>query len=251
MTVLVSAELFKLRTTRTPWAVAAIILALAAAVVALNGALLGQPGQPAVTASVLGELARWPGLLVAAAALLLGLILSTAEYRHGTAITTRLAEPRVSRVVMGKAVAAALTGAVLALLAEAVLLIGGVAILIVRDQPVQPGGHGVPAALASCLVIGALYGVAGVGIGELLRNQALAVGVVLGWAFVVEGVLPVILRQPGLDRWLPTSATRSALALGWPTDEPMLHPVAGVCIVVGLVAVLLSAGLLRSARTDP
>jgi hypothetical protein len=250
VTALVSTELLKLRTIRTPWAVVATVLALAAAIVAANAALLGQPGQPPATPSVLGDLSRAPGMLVAGAALLLGLILSTAEYRHATAITSRLGHPRVAGLVAGKAIAAAIVGAILALLAEAVLLLGCAAILASRNEPVQPFGHGVPAAVASCVLIAALYGVAGVGIGELLRNQALAVGVVLGWAFVVEGVLPVMLHEPQLDRWLPTNATRSALALGWSPDDAMLHPAAGVSIVVGSVAVLVGAGLIRAARTD-
>jgi ABC-2 type transport system permease protein len=251
MTAVVSTELFKLRTIRTPWAIAATVLVLAAAIVAANAALLGDPGQPAATPSVLGDLSRAPGMLVATAALLLGLILSTAEYRHGTAITSRLGNPRVPALFAGKAIAAAAAGVVLALLTEVVLLLGCAAILVSHDAPVQLLRHGVPAAVASCVLIAALYGIAGVAIGELLRNPALAVGGVLGWAFVVEGILPVVLREPQLDRWLPTTATRSALSLGWPTDETMLHPVAGVSIVVGSAAALVCAGLLRAARTDP
>lgn len=251
MTALVSAELFKLRTIRAPWGIAATLLALASAIVAFNGALLGQPGQPAATPSVLGDLARSPGMLVAAAALLLGLIQSTTEYRHGTAITSRLGHPRVRVLIANKAIATGLAGAVLALAAEVVLLLGCAAILVSRNEPVQPTGHGVPWAVASCVLIGALSGVAGVGLGELLRSPALAVGLAFGWAFVVEGVLPVLLREPHLDRWLPTNAARSALLLGWSTGEGMLNPWLGVSIVVGLAATLLCAGLLRAVRTDP
>jgi hypothetical protein len=251
MTTVVSAELFKLRTIRTPWAVAVTVLLLATAIVAFNGALLDQPGQPAATPSVLGDLARSSGMLVAAAALLLGLIPTTTEYRHGTVITTRLGHPRVGVLIAGKAVAAGLAGAVLALASEVILLLGCTAILINRNEPVQPLSHGVPSAVASCALVGALSGAAGVAIGELLRNGALAVGVVFGWAFVVEGVLPVMLREPDLDRWLPTNAVRSALALGWSTEDGRLHPIAGLSIVVGLAAALLVGGLIRATRTDP
>jgi ABC-2 type transport system permease protein len=166
-------------------------------------------------------------------------------------ITTRLGHPRISGLVAGKAVAAALVGAALALVAEVVLVVGGAAILIRADEPVHPLDHGVPAAVASCLLVGSLSGVAGVGIGELLRNPTLAVGVVLGWAFVVEGVLPVVLREPRLTAWLPTGATRSALAAGLSPGEGMLGPWAGLSIVVGVATALLCAGLVRAARTDP
>ena len=144
-----------------------------------------------------------------------------------------------------------LNGAILALthVGLAVLLVlAGFAVI---SKAFAYGGRTPQFELASGVLIGAVYAVAGVGIGELARNPALAVGVVLGWAFVIEGVLPVVLREPQLDRWLPTNATRSALLLGRSTDEAMLHPLAGVSIVVGLVAALLWAGLLRAARTDP
>ena len=251
MTTVISTELFKLRTTRAPWAVATCLIALAAALLAFIGALVGKPGQPALEPSVLGGLARAPGMLTGGAALLLGLLLSTAEYRHATALTTRLGHPRVPGLVLAKAIAAALAGSVLALAVELVMLGGGAAILAGRDVSVEPLRHGVPAAVASIVMVAALHAVAGVGIGELLRNPTLAVGAVLVWAFLAEGVLPVLLRQPNLDRWLPTGAARSALSLGLTQDSALLIPWAGLSVLAAYAVGLLLAGLGRSVRTDP
>jgi ABC-2 type transport system permease protein len=250
MTTVVSTELFKLRTTRAPWVVAIALAALAAAVVALSAALLGRPGQPALEPSVLGDLARAPGRWAGGAALLLGLLLSSAEYRHGTVLTTRLAHPRVPGLVLGKATAAALAGLAVALGVELVMVGGGAVLLAARGIAVEPSQHGVPAAVASIALVAALYAVAGVGIGELLRNPALAVGAVFG-GFLVEGVLPVVLREPGLARWLPNGTTSSALTLGTAHDSALLLPWAGLLMLAAYTAGLLLAGYGRSRTTDP
>jgi len=48
---------------------------------------------------------------------------------------------------------------------------------------------------ARLAVLAALYGVLGTGLGLLLRNTA-AVGLAPMWAFVVEGILPVLTHAP-------------------------------------------------------
>jgi ABC-2 type transport system permease protein len=251
MTTVVSTELFKLRTTRAPWAVATCLVALAAALLAFIGALVGKPGQPALVPSVLGGLARAPGMVAGGAALLLGLLLSTAEYRHATVLTTRLGHPHVPSLVLAKAIAAALAGSALALAVELVMIGGGTAILAGRDVSVEPLRHGVPAAAASVVLVAALLAVAGVGIAELLRSPTLAVGVVFGWVFLVEGVVPVVLSEPHLGRWLPTGAARSVLSLGSTGDGALLVPWAGLSMLAAYAIGLLLVGLGRSARTDP
>jgi hypothetical protein len=250
MSTVISAELFKLRTTRGPWVVAITLAVLAAAVLALSAALLGRPGQPALEPSVLGDLARAPGRWTGAAALLLGMLLSTAEYRHRTVLTTRLAHPRVAGLVLGKAAAAALVGVVLALTVELVMVVGGAVLLASRGIAVEPSQHGVAAAVASIALVTALYAVAGAGIGELLRNPALALGVVFG-AFLVDGVLPVVLREPGLAHWLPNGVTNSALTLGWTHDSALFEPWVALLMLAAYATGLLLAGLGRSQLTDP
>src|SRR6185436_17451088 len=93
-TSMITAELFKLRTVRTPWIVAAVLAGLVVAGIGFNAVLLGEPGQPPLTPEVLGDLARMPGRLAGGAAVLVGLLLATSEYRHHTVLTTRLAQPR-------------------------------------------------------------------------------------------------------------------------------------------------------------
>ncbi len=250
MTTVVPTELFKLRTTRAPWMVVIALAALAAAVLVLSAALLGKPGQPALEPSVLGGLARALGKWTGGAALLLGMLLTTAEYRHGTVLTTRLAHPRVSGLLLGKATAAALAGVVLALGMQLVMVGGGAVLLAARGIAVEPLQHGIPAAVACTALVAVLYAVVGVGIGELLRSPALAVGAVFAGS-LVQGVLPVVLREPGLARWLPNGATSSAMTLGGVHDSALLKPWAGLLMLTAYAAVLLLAGYGRSRTTDP
>jgi ABC-2 type transport system permease protein len=250
MTAVLSAELFKLRSTRAPWAIAVGPVALTAAVIAAGAALLGDPGQPALEPSALGDLARAPGRWTGAAALLLGLLMSTGEYRFGTVLTTRLAYPQVGRLVLGKAAAAAVAGIALAFVVELVAIGGGAVMLAARGVEVHPLQHGALTAVPSIVLVTTLYAVAGVGIGELLRNPALAVGAVFG-GFLLQGVLPAVLREPELARWMPQGATGSALTLGGDHDSALLDPSVGLLVLAAYAAALLMAGYGRSRTTDP
>jgi ABC-2 type transport system permease protein len=251
VTTAISSELFKLRTTRAPWALCAVLAALVAAVVALSAALLGDPGQPAAVPAVLGGLVRFPGRLAGGAALLVGLMLTTGEYRHRTALTTRLVEPTASKLVLSKVVAAALAGAALAGAIEVLVFAGGAALLASRDVAVQPLQHDIPAAVGVIVAVAALHGAAGAGIGELLRNPALAIGLVLGWVFVAEGVVPVVLRNPDFGRWLPGASVQSALSVGLPPDQTALAPVTGLAMLAAYAAGLALAGFARARLSDP
>jgi hypothetical protein len=244
---MIAAELFKLRTVRAPWVVAAALAGLALAGLGFNAALLGEPGQPALTPAVLGDLARMPGRLAGGAALLLGLLLATSEYRHHTVLTTRLARPRPAGTVLAKAAAAAIAGAVLALAVELAVLAGSAALFTARGVAFEPLGHGVPGAVGGIVIAAALHGVAGVGVGELLRNPALAVGAVLGWALLLEGVLPVLLREPDAGRWLPGGAAQAVVS----TSPAALAPAAALALLGGYALALLVGGLTRAKATDP
>jgi hypothetical protein len=246
-TSMITAELFKLRTVRTPWIVAAVLAGLVVAGLGFNAVLLGEPGQPPLTPAVLGDLVRMPGRLAGAAAVLLGLLLATSEYRHHTVLTTRLAQPRPVRTVLAKAVAAAIAGAVLAAAAELVALAGSAVLFAVRDAAFEPLAHGVPGAVGGIVVAAALQGAAGVGVGELLRNPALAVGAVLGWALLLEGIAPVLLREPDAGRWLPGGAAQAIVS----TSDRALAPALALALIAGYALALLIGGAVRARATDP
>ena len=75
------------------------------------------------------------GQFVDGAVLLCWIVLSAGEFRHRTAVTTFLAEPNRLRVVSAKLIAAALTGAAVGLLAEALSAATSAAALSAHHVP--------------------------------------------------------------------------------------------------------------------
>ena len=100
MRSLLAAEVLKLRTTRTTW-VLLLVGALLAGVTA--AALVGSGSLEDDRALALAQGASFAAFL----ALVLGALLVTSEYRHGTITTTFLGEPRRGRVLAAKLVVAA------------------------------------------------------------------------------------------------------------------------------------------------
>ena len=243
MTRLVHAELLKLSTTRTARVLLALAGAGTAALVAAVLLLAGRPGQPALGEDALRQLLLVPAQPLTLAALILGILGMAGELRHGTATPTFLLTPRRGRVVAAKLAAAALTGLAMSLVSSAAVLAVGLPWLRTRGVEVALADPGA-AARAGGLAVGvALFAVLGTGLAALLRNQvaALVVGL-LWWSQGVEQLLAGLLRQPGLERWLPMGA---AAALTRPGDGT-LPMWAGALVLAGygLTLALLGGRLL-------
>src|SRR4029077_19681925 len=94
MRSLVSAELLKLRSTRSAWIPLAAALALAVAAVLASTTAAGPDAGPHLSTAALPGLLRGSGgQLLDGAVLLAWIVLSAGEFRHRTAVTTFLAEP--------------------------------------------------------------------------------------------------------------------------------------------------------------
>ena len=94
-----------------------------------------------------------------------------------------------------------------------------------------------------------LHGLLGVAVGTLLRNTAAAVGAVLVWAFVVEGVVPVVTRRPEIGDWLPSGAVVQMLAERTPTGQ--LVPAAAAALLLGYTVALVAAGVAVDRVREP
>ena len=131
--------------------------------------------------------------------LVMGLLVTTTEFRHDTIGRTLQLTPGRTRVMAAKLVVGALYGIVffvlgLALVTLLVLLAGGEPTL--GSQTRTALWHG-PAGLA-------LTAVFGVAVGALLRNQVVAVTVSLLYVMLFETLVNQFL--PELARWLPFQA---------------------------------------------
>jgi ABC-2 type transport system permease protein len=161
-------------------------------------------------------------------------------------VITFLGQPRRLRVVSAKLAAAALTGVTAGLLAEALSAATSAAVLSAHHVPLDWNQPRVLGAVVAVPLLAALYGVLGTGLGLLLRNTAAALGLALMWAFVVEGILPVLIRAPSMVRWLPEAAANAVLHSATTT----LPAGAALTVLIGYAAVLATGGAIVTTRRE-
>ena len=185
---LVLAELLKLRTApRTPLILVVSMVALAG----LGGATISHDANIGNLADPEGDIVEVAGIATFLA-LILGILVVTWDYRHGTIVQTFLAEPRRERVMGAKLVAGVVVGLLLVVLA----LIPPVVV-----AKVWLGGEFDVGALdweqvGRLLVASVLWVVIGMGLGAALQTQVGALMSALIWFLVVENILA------GLGRWI-------------------------------------------------
>ena len=246
---LVRAEYLKLRTTRVVWALFGATVALSAASVAGTVSTFSEPGSAVELASAQGI----RGVMNAADAgslfvLVLAILAVTGEFRHGTAAQTFLAEPRRERVVAAKLITFALVGLAFSIVASAVSVAIALPWLDAKGVSVPLAHREVRLVLTGVVVASVLYGLVGVGVGALVRNQAAAVVGSVVWLLVVEGVF--INLVPDVGAWLPGGAaaglTRGILLSG----EELLPMWAGGLLFLGYSVVLAGIGTRAVLRRD-
>jgi ABC-type transport system involved in multi-copper enzyme maturation permease subunit len=213
---LINAELMKLRTTRATFWILGVLGAAIVLIVLLLGLLLhaehlqsrdNQQG-------LLGV-----GIAVPLATLIIGIIISSGEFRHGTITPTLLATPQRARVVAAKLVAGALFGMVLLVVGEGLALALGGFALAVRGIPVHLYGGDLPQILGSLVVACGLWGAFGAALGTAFRNQSATLIVSILWVLIAENILRGFF--PGQASFLPGSALIGVLSRNG--GEGLLH----------------------------
>ena len=233
MTRLVRAELVKLGTTRLVYVGMAltVLVAVLSVVNGTSGAGSGDNpplGADSLRRAVEGVPASFFSILV----LLLATLGVAGEFHHQTATQTFLVTPRRGRVVAAKMVTFASVGLAFAALASLVTLLIALAWLAGEGVGVSLLDADLGLRLVGILASTALYGVIGVGLGALLRNQTAAVAAAVVWVMGIEGILLSVLEtfNPGLGdevgQWLPGPAAH-ALASGSSAPPELLSAWAG------------------------
>jgi ABC-type transport system involved in multi-copper enzyme maturation permease subunit len=174
-----------------------------------------------------------------------GLLAVTSEFRYGTIRPTLLVQPRRRVVLSAKLLAAALAGALLALVCLALSLGAGLVILAVRDLAVAPRGADLVGLAAGTIAAASLNALLGVAVGALIRNQVGAIVAVVAYAFLVDATL--FAAAPGVGRFLPGKAG-DALA-GQPVEH-LLSPGAGAAALAAWALALVLAATVRNDRSD-
>jgi ABC-2 type transport system permease protein len=271
----VSAELLLLRKRRSTWILLGIWTALATFFSYLlpyveyrNGDLGGGPGETPLEDLLPGELAGhlsggfpfFGGVF----ALMLGVLALGSEYGWGTLRTVLVQRPGRLQVFAAKllALAAGLVPFVLAVYAVGTLA----SYAIAWNEGVEigsPSAWDVVRALAAGWLILAVWAALGVALGVLSRGTALAIGVGILYALVIEGLISafadqVSLLEPLVEFFLRANAYSLVESLGASTSGaatngpgafsgPYVGGAQALLVLVAYLAgfILLSGALLR------
>jgi ABC-type transport system involved in multi-copper enzyme maturation permease subunit len=253
---LVRVELLKIRATRLNYGLLGAAAAITALFAVLESARAGSgaPNTPASLSTPAGlSQVMTAGVWALMFAAVLGVTVSSGEFRHRTATLTYLAAPDRSRVLAAKAIGAALAGAVLGLAGFAVSIVAGLAFVAARGYPVSVGAATFADWGAGHLVGGALLAAIGVVIGTLVRSQLAGVIGVFVWAMIIESLIGGLFTA--VRPYLPyTAATTLA---GSPLGGAAFGPAHGVnggaplpfAAATALLAAIALAGGIIAART--
>jgi ABC-2 type transport system permease protein len=239
------AELLKLRTTRTFYALMAgalvlIVVISVPAAAAGNFKTTGTPGRGLLGVAGLAPLF----------ALVIGVIGVTTEFRHGTITPSLLVEPLRTRLMAAKLAAELIAG--LALGAVCYAVCAGIVSVILSGRGIATGmstSHWIGAVIGGALAT-MLYAALGLGVGALLRNQVGAIVVVLAWVFVIESLLGLIpggfgdaIKKYGVSG-VGSSLARTA------KHASMIGQVPAGLLLLGYSVVLVIAGTVIVRRRD-
>ncbi|WP_062463569.1 ABC transporter permease [Demequina soli] len=257
MSAAISAEWRKILSTRLWWA----LLAMMAAAVAFFAAVFafamtqgdagtGLDGQPlAIEGTQLALTVYTAGVSLAYVfPLAFGAIIVTSEFRHRTIATTLLAEPRRSRVIAAKLVAAVPFALLYGLVAAAVAVGVGAPALAIAGGETMLGDPEVWRTLGLTVAAMAAWMLVGVGFGTAVTNQVAVVVGLLVWTQLVEPLLRVAAgfwsaAEP-VARFLPGAAGEAVVGTSFYSASglaTLLPEWAGLAVLLGygLVAALI------------
>lgn len=248
---LVVSETRKTLSTAAWWA----LLVSAGLLSALVTLVTAEAGGLAFTPSLAQAIAL--GSFAAKFAVVFGLVCASAEYRHRTITTSYLTAPGRPQLLVAKVVVAAVMGAVYAVVAAVLGLLGmlfGGATVTGSDL-----GTVVEVSAAAILVL-ALWAVLGVGLGTLINNQLAAIVSVLVYLLLVEQIISGLaaLSELGrIDDYLPGGAASAVLTglsgeglFGGAFSGMTLPWWVALLIFLGYAVVAVLAGAAGAQRRD-
>jgi ABC-2 type transport system permease protein len=163
-----------------------------------------------------------------------GIVAMAGEFTHGTVTQTLLATPVRERVVLAKAVVAALIAIVFALVAELL-------VLTITVPGAALDFHNARLVFLGILIAAPLAGVLGVGLGGVVKSQGSGIAVSLVWLLIGEHI--VLLISESASRYSPGRAF-AALASGERSGHGLLGMSAGGVASVAWALGFVSFGLL-------
>ena len=242
MIALVRSELLKLRTTRTALGLIAGMVGLIVLITLLNGLVTDDPyllerkNQFQLLAN---------GSIASAFAAILGVLSLTTEIRHGTIRPTFLAAPARTRVLVAKLIAIGVFGLVLGAFGIGLSYALGTICMDARHATSLLTGSDIALLFGGAIAATVLWGVFGVAIGAVVRNQVGALVGLLIWSLFVESILFALV--PSVGRFLPGQASSVLTQIDTPHQ---LSVTAGVLVFVAYIVVTAVAGAFVTERRD-
>ncbi len=176
-------------------------------------------------------------------AVVLGIRAFTDEFRHGSIVATLVVAPGRSRVLVAKMVTYAGAGAVLAAIAQAVMVV--IAAVALEAKGANASFTGTDAAAVGGLTVAAaLWTGIGVAVGGIVRHQVGAIVGALIWVLLLENLGSGFLGDA--SRYLPGQAGH-ALAQASQAGT-LLAPAAGALLLVAYAVISATAAAARLSR---
>ena len=169
----------------------------------------------------------------------LGVLGVTTEFRYQTITPTLLATPSRWALVTAKMITYAILGVVYAAICVLVELAIAIPWLSAKGVDYSLSGGGVPHALISVFVVLALFGIIGLGMGALLKNQIVAVTVGIVFLVVLQNILLAIPGVKHVYPYLPGGAAAAVAAIT--SDNRSVNGVTLLSTAGGVVVLLLWA----------
>ncbi|MFJ2834749.1 ABC transporter permease [Nocardia sp. NPDC087230] len=196
-------------------------------------ALLSGPadpkGQPATGAATIGLYLGLAAVFVVAA--LLGIAATGGEYRRKTMALTALFAPDRDQLATAKFVTTAAFAFAVALAAEVASLLA----LLVAGRGKFDFGWQLFEVLGAGLLVALCWAVIGAGLGLLLRTVSGTVWLLLGWAFILEPLIWVVVKgfgAGGFATLLPVSATVAGVSAGSFAEAEVFAPTPAALVIL-------------------
>ncbi|MFG2043668.1 ABC transporter permease [Dactylosporangium sp. NPDC048998] len=190
----------------------------------------------------------------------IGTVAATSEYRHHTAAVTFLFAPRRWQVLAAKLITYGVAGLAYGIVLAGTAAVAFFGVAAARGVSLGLAAGTVLALLARIGVAMVVYLLLGVGVGALIRNQVVALFVVVGYLYMGETLIMMIPGANQLYPVLPGGATASLTDFTYLADAlsqqlattpvHLLPPAAGALLLVAYALAAAAIAVIVPMRRD-